>query len=95
MHLYVYYEVSHDAADRARACVGTLHDEFRARRPRLMRRAENAANAATWMEVYEDVDPAFEALLDAAVARIGLVAWTGPRHCERFVEVGECPVPGR
>jgi hypothetical protein len=88
MHLYVYYDVSRDAADRARACVRTLHDELRAQRPRLMRRADaTAAGAETWMEIYEDVDAAFEASLAAAVARIGLGAWTGPRHCERFVDL--------
>jgi hypothetical protein len=88
MHLYVYYDVSRDAADQARTCVRTLHDELLPRRPRLMRRAdEGAAGAETWMEVYEDVDAAFEASLAAAVARIGLDAWTGPRHCERFADL--------
>ena len=51
---------------------------------RLMQRAEDPA---TWLEIYEDVDPDFVARLETAAARHGLAGLIAPdgRHLERFV----------
>lgn len=84
MNLYVYYRVQPGMELQCRAAVAAVQAELGVRR-RLLRRAEDAG---TWMEIYEDVDEAFAARLEAAVARHGLGAFLAGdgRHVERFVE---------
>jgi hypothetical protein len=71
---YVYYKVPGENAERARAAVAEIQRELRRSTGisgRLLRRRDDAA---TWMEIYEDIaDPAqFEAALFALVKRHGL-----------------------
>lgn len=87
VHLYVYYKVR--AADRVRLAArvrrmqALLGDVGTA----LRRRVDNDNETETWMEVYENVAPDFEARLDDAVAGAGLTeSIAGPRHLERFVD---------
>jgi hypothetical protein len=84
VHLFVYYDVPPDAAQTVCARVIALHAELQPRRARLMKRVDGGT---TWMEIYEEVDAAFEATLAAAVARLDIATLTGPRHVERFEDV--------
>lgn len=73
-HYYVYYKVAPVELDRVRAAVHTLFERIEKDcgvRGRWMRRRDDAA---TYMEVYEDVqDPAaFEAALEREGARLGV-----------------------
>ena len=87
MNLYVYYEVPlgtlADAAARVRAMQATL--QIAPARMRFLKRPSSATHAQTWMEVYEDVDPSFEAILAEAVAAHGIDDLTTDRHVERFI----------
>ena len=58
---------------------------------RLQRRPGEADGLQTWMEVYPDVPPAFEAALARAAADAaldGLLA--GPRRVEVFTDLPPC-----
>ncbi len=87
MNVYVYYDVplagTKATAARVRAMQATMTDV--ATRSGLLRRPEIKADAQTWMEIYENVAPDFEARLGDAVAAHGLAAMSGPRHVERFI----------
>ena len=87
-HLYVYYKVR--TADRVllaaqvRRIQALLGDGTGGA---LRRRVDNDDDTETWMEVYENVGPDFEARLDDAVAKARLAEWiAGPRHVERFFD---------
>ncbi len=88
MHLYVYYEVALSslagAAERVRAMQATL--PIAAAQVRFLKRPSSATHAETWMEVYEDVEPSFEAVLDEAVSAHRVADFTTDRHVERFVD---------
>lgn len=88
MHLYIYYEVPlpllAEAAARVRAMQAAL--PIASTRVRFLKRASGAPHAETWMEVYEDVDPSFEAALGDAVTAHGIADLTTDRHVERFVD---------
>jgi hypothetical protein len=88
MHLYIYYEVPFasrtEAAARVRAMQAALPLDPAG--VRFLKRPSSATHAETWMEVYEDVDPSFEAVLDAAVAAHGIADLTTDRHVERFAD---------
>ena len=78
---YVYYRVESARVASLREEVRRMFDAIEAAcgvRGRWMRRRDEAA---TYMEVYEDVgdERAFEALLERAAAPLGL-----ERHVERF-----------
>ncbi|ENO89578.1 DUF4936 family protein [Thauera linaloolentis] len=92
VHLYLYYRLRPDAdAAAARTRVRAMQAELAQRtgiRGRLMRRADDAA---TWMEVYEDIaDPeVFRRALEAATLAhrlADLLAADGMRHVECFTE---------
>jgi hypothetical protein len=85
VHLYVYYDVPEGAASEVRRRLEALRDLLRPHEVRLMRRVDGGT---TWMEIHESVDPGFEETLAAVVDRLGIAALTGPRHIERFVELG-------
>lgn len=84
MNLYIYYRVLPGMEVRCRAAVAAIQAELGVPR-RLLRRADDAA---TWMEIYEDVDAAFAERLERAAVRHGLAALLGEdgRHVERFIE---------
>ena len=87
MHLYVYYDVPPEQAGAVLARVRAMQAELVGPPGRLFRRDPVAADRATWMEIYEDVAPDFEGRLAACADRHGLIALTGPRHVERFVDL--------
>lgn len=77
---YVYYRVPPENAERARTAVEAMQRELSDTSGvagRLLRRRDDAA---TWMEIYEQVrDPArFEALLAGLVERHALSALLAP-----------------
>jgi quinol monooxygenase YgiN len=79
---YVYYKVAPEQLPAVRRAVRELFERIEREcgvRGRWLRRRDDAA---TYMEVYEDVrDPAaFEALLEREGAKLGL-----PRKLERFI----------
>lgn len=86
MNLYVYYKVR--AADRVRLAAQVRRMQaLLGERAVLRRRIDNGGDTETWMEVYENVEPGFEARLDDVVAKAGLAeSIAGPRHVERFVD---------
>ena len=89
MNVYVYYDVPLAARGAIAIRVRSMQAELRdhAARIDLLQRPEANATARTWMEVYQDVTPDFDARLAAAVARHALATVTGPRHVEHFVAV--------
>ncbi|HWA39831.1 MAG TPA: DUF4936 family protein [Burkholderiales bacterium] len=81
MNYYVYYKLDPARAEASRASVEQIFDAIERAvgvRGRWMRRRDDAA---TFMEVYEDVRDAaaFEAVLEREGARLGV-----PRKVERF-----------
>ncbi len=89
MHLYIYYDVPHAGlgrtSERVRAMQRALGSDATAMR--LLRRADSGTASETWMEIYEDVTPGFEARLAAAAEAHELALVAGPRHVERFVDI--------
>jgi len=92
VYLYVYYSVplanAARALDEIRSMQKRLADE-RGHQGRLLRRVDEDQDGTrvTWMEIYEHVDDAFEAHLNAAFERSGVrELLAGPRHVERFKE---------
>ena len=90
MHLYVYYDVPREASTRARAGIRAMQQKLAdacGSRGRLLHRFEEGKSHETWMEIYEHVDDAFEAKLEAAFAQCDVrEVLTGPRHIERFAD---------
>jgi len=91
-HLYVYYRV--DPADSAalRARVEAMQTQLNRRTGQLCglrRRPESGPDGKeTWMEVYENLTPELEALLQEEVTRSGIETLIGgPRHSERFIDL--------
>jgi hypothetical protein len=94
MDLYIYYRVrSSDSAAFRTQALAMQHNLARdcGVATALKRRPDEKDGLQTWMEVYADVDAAFEARLNGAVADNGLSAWIqGPRHTEQFLDVSLC-----
>jgi hypothetical protein len=92
--LYIYYRVrSTDFETFRTQALAMQHDLARdcGVAAALKRRPDEKDGLQTWMEVYADVDPAFEARLNQAVADSGLSGWIqGPRHTEQFLDVSLC-----
>ena len=93
MHLYVYYDVQLDEASRVRDGIRSMQSRLNAEhrvQGRLLRRACESGGdkqRETWMEIYEQVDRAFEAHLKNAFEASGLkTLLAGPRHIERFAD---------
>lgn len=94
MDLYVYYKVdpaaAPDLAARVQAMQAGLRLDFKVAAT-LRRRPGEQDGRQTWMEVYPDVAPGFDAALSQAVAEQGVAALIGgPRHTEIFVELQAC-----
>ena len=92
--LYVYYRVRPSDApalhSRVLAMQQSLHDEY-GMVAQLKRRPEEKDGRQTWMEVYANVPPEFDAALERALAQAGLSALIdGPRHTEVFVDIPAC-----
>jgi hypothetical protein len=94
MDLYVYYRVrSNDLAAYCAQALAMQHNLARdcGVATALKRRPEEQDGLQTWMEVYADVDDAFESRLNQAVVDSRLSEWIqGPRHTEKFLDVSLC-----
>lgn len=90
-HVYVYYRVSPAKSAALRALVESMQAQLHrdcGLSGRLRRRPEPGPDGEeTWMEVYENVTPELEALLEEAARRSGIEFHiSGPRHSERFID---------
>jgi Domain of unknown function (DUF4936) len=91
--LFVYWKVAQASAGAASAAAAAMHAHLRTLHPgleaTLLRRAEEAGEMVTLMEVYarpEGVDSALQATIEAAAARDLGPYVEGVRHLEVFVE---------
>nr|WP_314629047.1 DUF4936 family protein [uncultured Noviherbaspirillum sp.] len=94
MDLYIYYKVDACAAPDLAARIAVMQSELANRLgvvAVLRRRPGEQQGKQTWMEVYPDVPPGFDAALAQAVSDSGIEALvSGPRHTEIFVELQAC-----
>jgi hypothetical protein len=94
MDLYIYYKVDPAIAADLAAKVTAMQaglDASHQVSATLRRRPGEQDGRQTWMEVYADVAPGFNAALSQAVAEQGIAALIdGPRHTEIFVELQAC-----
>lgn len=94
MDLYIYYRVRSSDLEAFRTqALAMQHNLARdcGIAAALKRRPEEQDGLQTWMEVYADVDEAFESRLNQAVADSRLSDWIqGPRHTEQFLDVSLC-----
>jgi hypothetical protein len=86
-HFYVYYRIAADTA-RARATIGALLAEVRARTGVAGSLLARCDDPSTWMEVYAPVTraAAFRRALSDLATRFGAgaLAQDGKRHVEQF-----------
>ena len=87
-HWFVYYKLDPPTARAMEPCVRRMQREIAAAggvQARLMRRTDSDDGPVTLLEVYDGIDrpETFAGLLEAAVARAGLLA---QRRAERFEE---------
>jgi hypothetical protein len=94
MDLYIYYKVDAGAAPDLAARMEAMQSNLAASLgvvAILRRRPGEQEGKQTWMEVYPDVPPGFDAALAQAVSDSGVEALiSGPRHTEIFVELQAC-----
>jgi hypothetical protein len=84
---YVYYRIDPAQATLAAARIDVLLEMMGGHCGQPPRRLARCDDAATWMEIYEEVadDAVFSAALDAAVRAVDCAAFTrGERHLECF-----------
>ena len=84
---YVYYRIDPAQAALAAARIDALLDLMEEHCSKPPRRLARCDDAATWMEIYEDIADyaAFAAAMDAAVRAVDCAAFTrGQRHLECF-----------
>jgi hypothetical protein len=84
---YVYYRIDPAQAALAAARIDALLKMMGGHCSQPPRRLGRCDDAATWMEIYEDIADftAFAAALDAAVRAVDCAAFTrGERHLECF-----------
>ncbi len=92
-HWFVYYKVEASAVRGLEPRLRRMQQEAASEggvRPRLMRRTDGDGEAATLLEVYDDIAhaDAFKAALEAAVARADLPSsLLAQRRTERFEEI--------
>jgi len=92
-HFYVWYRVAGDAA-HAREAITAMMLDVAIRTGVAGRLFERADDAATWMEVYADIDDrrAFERALARAVkAHAAAALADGERHVECFCAASGLP----
>ena len=90
MDLYVYYKVDSSAATELAARVAAMQAGL-SEAAALRRRPGEQNGRQTWMEIYPDVPPGFDAVLAQAASDSGILGLIdGPRHTEIFVELQEC-----
>lgn len=83
---YVYYQVAEADCAQAAALVRRMQATLGC--GTLKRRPEASAGLVTFMEIYQAVDPAFEAILADALAQTALAPLlAGVRHTEIFIDL--------
>jgi len=94
MDLYIYYKVDPAAAADLAARVAAMQAGLCASQrvaAALRRRPGEQDGKQTWMEIYPDVAPGFDAALAQALSENGIAGLiSGPRHTEIFVEIQAC-----
>ncbi len=91
--LYIYYRVPAQHVDALLPRVRAMQARVAkgAARCQLKHRADGGSGSQTWMEVYQQVAPEFEAHLASAVQAAGLAEFIeGTRHTEVFTEFTPC-----
>lgn len=92
--LYVYYQVREADAAAMAARVRTMQAGLHADcgvACQLKRRPQAKDGLQTWMEIYADTGPGFDAALAAAVQQAALAELTvGLRHTEIFTDLPTC-----
>lgn len=92
--LYVYYQVRDEDAAAMAARVRMMQAALFADggiAGQLKRRPQASDGVQTWMEIYADTRPGFDAALAAAVQRAALAELTvGIRHTEIFTDLPIC-----
>lgn len=94
MDLYIYYKVDPAAAAELASRVMAMQSSLASRlgvAAALRRRPGEQDGRQTWMEIYPDVPPGFDAALLQALGETGIDGLiAGPRHTEIFMELQEC-----
>lgn len=94
MEFYVYYRARCEHAPELQAAVRDMQAALSNRykvHTALKRRPQAQDGRYTWMEVYADASPGFEAALAEAVEQTGIASLIdGERHIEAFVEASSC-----
>jgi hypothetical protein len=94
MDLYIYYKVAPAAAAELAPRVAAMQARLAASHrvaAALRRRPGEQDGMQTWMEIYPEAPPAFEAALAQSVDESGIAGLiTGARHTEIFVELQAC-----
>jgi len=91
--LYVYYKVPQAHAVQLEPIVRALQARLAQDgvTAQLRRRPESKNGLQTWMEIYPEVDTAFQARLEALAEASGMATLLeGPRRPEVFVEFTAC-----
>lgn len=91
--LFVYWKVAREEADAALSAASGLLQALRAAHPelqaRLMRRADEAGDKATFMETYSALPSGVTPALQAAIESQAQLAFGALGHPARHVEVFE------
>ncbi|MBB3211993.1 hypothetical protein FHW67_001261 [Herbaspirillum sp. Sphag1AN] len=94
MDLYIYYRVPSNKASLLQRQVLALQAMLKQGTgvsAELKRRPQELEGKHTWMEIYRDVPPDFERVLNDTIATAGLDdVIEGERHSEHFMDFSSC-----
>jgi len=94
MDLYIYYRVPSNKASLLQQQVLALQAMLKQDTgvsAELKRRPQELEGKHTWMEIYRDVPPDFERVLNDTIATAGLDnVIEGERHSEHFMDFSSC-----
>jgi len=87
--LYIYYRVRDEDAAQLAPRVRAMQAALGA--GQLKRRPGSSEGQQTWMEIYQDVDSAFDTALALALEQAGVPASiASARHTEVFTDIDSC-----
>ena len=93
MDRYIYYRAPVSQAAEVQLCVQAMQRQLAQQTGvccELKRRPEPEAAQHTWMEVYHDIPPGFDAALHQAAQQHALATWiVGARHTDDFLNPAE------
>ncbi|GAA4011609.1 DUF4936 family protein [Actimicrobium antarcticum] len=94
MDIFVYYTIRSQDAALARQRAAALRQRMAAGYDiavQLKRRPEEKEGLQTWMEIYQDVPPGFDTVIEHVAAEEGLAMLSqGYRHIEHFEDLAPC-----